>query len=132
MIKPSRMDICRRWLTLILPALRHFEDQGMRAVYLPVYMATGEAQASPAVMAGVHHAGQQQRPRQHKGFWERRVSCSGCQQGMHAPGDQDLVAVLLNRANTRLLISLLQGQSSVKRSRDAAETCYLAGCSIIV
>ena len=132
MIKPSRMYIRRRWLTLILPALRHFEDQAMRAVYLPVYMATGEAQASPAVMAGVHHAGQQQRPRQHKGFREPCVCRPGCQQGMHAPGDQDLVAVLLNRANTRLLISLLQGQSSVKRSRDAAETCHLARSSIIV
>ena len=63
-------------------------------VGLPINSATHQAKLSLVVTAGIQHARQQQRPRQHKCLSRACICCSSSQERVHASIDQHLVAIV--------------------------------------
>ena len=91
-------------------------QQEMRYVALPVNSATHQAKLSPVVTAGIQHARQQQRPRQHKCLCRARICCSNSQERVHASINQNLVAVV----PCALITSILRILRAMQQTSEAA------------
>ena len=73
---------------------------------LPINSAAHQAKLSPVVTAGIQHARQQQRPRQHECLSRACICCSSSQERVHASINQHLVAVVPCALITSILITL--------------------------